>query len=163
MNFNWRKVNEDDYTVLDEWTSEDIKKYITFGNEFVISEYVEMFSYISDRNAYVAIDDNEEIVGVLLYDHKVYDPKIKDSGINIQVLVVNPELLRRGIATKMLEDVIAENKEEYSVFRVHVEKENIPCVKLLTKLGFAIEGKNKKKSKCCIYKLDTRELNKNRK
>jgi len=97
-----------------------------------------------------------------MFDNINYSKKVNEKGLNIQILVVNPELVRRGIATKMMSDFISNNKK-YDVFKVHVDKENVACKNLLSKLGFKIEGKMRRKDKSCVYKLDTRELIKNRK
>lgn len=161
MNFTWRRINEEDFNVIDKWDSNDIQKYVTFDGEFLLSEYYEMFGDPDYKTGFVATDNNEMIVGILLYDNESENENIKN--FNIQLLVVNPLLTRCGNGTKMLSDILERYKNEFDIFRIHVENDNIACVKMCKKLGLKPNEKKKKKSHCSLYELRVNELNKNRK
>ena len=152
MNYIWDRLNDRDFDVVDKWSSTDIEKYITFDKTFTISEYYDSFGFGDQKHGAKAIDSNGEIVGVVLYD----TDRNFGSDINqfiLQLFVVNPKLVNNGVGTKMLQDVIEANKNQYEVFKVKVEGDNIPFLKICSKVGFKRNKKSESNDGCYAFAL----------
>ena len=162
MNFNWQKLCEEAFKVIDAWKSSDIDEFVTIDDAFTISEFFEMFGDKDFSTSYKALDENGNIIGVLLYD--TYDYLESNvNQFNIQLLIVNPSLTRKGNGTKMVEDIIEAHKDNYQVFRIQSEPDNIACQKVCAKAGFV---KNKRKSystNFISYIFNTREIDTSKK
>lgn len=86
---------------------------------------------------YIVAEFDEKIIacaGMQLYDEEAY----------ITTLAVAPEFRRRGIAKKMLENLILTAKSYGAIFMsLEVRVDNIPSIKLYKKFGFKIIGRDK--------------------
>ena len=64
MNFNWLRMNKNDYDLIDTWKSEDITNFITIDDTFTISDFFSMFGFADSRTSYKAVNENGEMVEI---------------------------------------------------------------------------------------------------
>ena len=64
MNYTWRKITSEDFKIVDLWDSEDLREYVTFNREFLLSEYFEMFGDSGFSKSGVALDDDGNIIPI---------------------------------------------------------------------------------------------------
>lgn len=71
--------------------------------------------------------------------------------LHITTLAVDPEFRRRGIASALMDHVLARYGDEYDEFTLEVRENNFKAIKLYEKFGFEVMGRR------IDYYLDNRE------
>ena len=157
MNFNWKRLTNDDYDLIDTWKSEDITKFVTIDDTFNITDFFTMFGFSDNRTSYKAVDEDGKIIGVILFDDIDYIGS-KNAEFNIQLLVVNPEITNMGYGTKMLADIIEQFKDEVEVFKIESETDNIAFQRICEKNGFTRNKKREYTRGSMRYELNLKKL-----
>ena len=132
--YRLKKYSDDYYNYVYEVKKEAYKKYVeeNFGewNEDVQKEYFDKFINNVKENAYIIQYDNNDI--------GFYNGEILGNGdYEIGNICIIPEYQGKGIGTKILEDIIKENKERN--IKIQYLKQN-PVGKLYERLGFVLVG-----------------------
>lgn len=105
----------------------------------------------------------DEILGVAILEY-TRDVEEKENYVCVHHLIVNPMCYNRGVGSAMLVD-LEKNVNKYCDIPVDtiyykVDKENLPCIQMLEKYGFAFDGMGTNSSKYLKYKFDVKEKEK---
>ena len=82
---------------------------------------------LSETDSIYNYMDGEKVLGYL-------EIRLVDEVIDVMNLFVNEDQRRKGIATKLMNEMF--EKEEYSRVMLEVNENNIEAIKLYSKLGF---------------------------
>ena len=158
----WKKVGKHDLgvcdrerTMLNYWASPDIKQFLT--DRYPLGELFYTYMGYNSSICYCYIDrkssPNLEIDGVarpakeLAGAVLLYNPFSEGEPMSVEAMVVNPRLVRRGIATSMIASI--RDNPEFFGNELHTgklmaaaHKDNIASQKALLKNKFKVMKKN---------------------
>ena len=170
---SWKKVGNHDMgvcdrerTMLNFWASPDIKKYLT--DRYPIGELFHTYMGGNSSICYCYIDKqsipnldidgspqvSKELAGAVL----LYNPFAEGDALSVEAMVVNPRLVRRGIATSMIASI--KDNPEFFGNELHTgkvmaaaHKENIASQKVFLKNRFKVMKKCPYgyMDKCLVY------------
>ena len=152
MNFTWRPLLKDDIEFINEFHSKlisknklnGISKYVT-SKDLLLGDTLDELCLSADSiiKSQVALD-GDTFVGLIIYNIDiVQDKKI----LELEGMVVHPDMTGRGIGKRMLNDLINNTlvifDREVSLIRAIVEKDNIASQKIFDTNKFHRKDRNK--------------------
>jgi len=109
-----------------------LKKNKMIGNYLTKPLFKDLLAF--NKNLYFVAEDNGKIVGSVFAS--------QNGGYHgyLYKLAVDSKYRRKGVATKLLEVVINKLRNKYKTDWIftHIEKKNLPSLKLIKSLGFKI-------------------------
>ena len=145
MKFIWENYLKENHFKIDNWNSmnSDIDKYAMYGD--TLSKQALWYKDNPDDK----ISNYKDIIYVIKEDTNCIGFVISNISFiedyyvaNINPIVINPNYLRRGYASLVINDLITNSSkllvEEVKYIMVVIEKSNIYSIKLFEKIGFII-------------------------
>ncbi len=147
MKFNILDYDKQKHKDIDNWIDEDkyqnaklINKFATYNE--TISETYEYFINnpfdMANIKSFIKIFEKNNIFYGIVIFHYYVEKNIYYLGIN--PIIVNPNLMNKGIGTQIIQQIINEAKEiangQVHFLRVNIEEKNIVSLKLIKKFDF---------------------------
>lgn len=152
MNFTWRPLLKDDIAFINEFHSRlisknklnGISKYLT-AKDLLLGDTLYELCLNEDNiiKSQVAID-GDTFVGLIIYNIDLVQDK---NILELEGMVVHPDMTGRGIGRRMLNDIINHKLtifgRDVNLIRAIVEKDNIASQKVFDKNHFRRKDRNK--------------------
>lgn len=94
----------------------------------------EIEKYINDKNLLIAINENNEIMGILLFS-------IKNNISNLEFIITLNEYRGNGIARNLISKWVSSVSKECALFSLWVREDNFVAKKLYHEIGFNSDGR----------------------
>ncbi|MFQ6752338.1 MAG: GNAT family N-acetyltransferase [Clostridia bacterium] len=149
-------INSFHSDMVDKDKNNSITKYITSKGILLGDVFKELcLNEDSCTDARIVLDDHD-FVGAVMYNVDIVGNK---KVLNLEAIIVHPQLTGKGIGRKILHDVISYSADIFGI-EIHtiqaiVEKDNMPSQKIFDINKFSKKDRNKDNSdKYISYSLD---------
>lgn len=131
----YKKITKNDATFLTEIFSVEEYELYFAENRTSVEEWCDRMGFFDGKESLVIMDDSDCPVGWLMYN-------IVDRICNIDIIVFKNQERHKGYGTKVIEDIVLQNKEKIDSVQLDVQKRNTVALAFYKHIGFEIIGED---------------------